>query len=766
MVRADDRGRVIGLCVFLVALGSPWARELLIGLWTDDSLLSMLNRALLAPGWELSPRSDPYLGVVDLRGNVACVGLLAGAALLVPRLVGGAPPWRGVRFAAALGTGVLVSLVGSVLSWAAVITHGSHAVLVFGRDAGAVFVTFLADGLVFGVLFGLVVAVVYAGAATAPGAGGRRPSRTREGRTAMADAATGTGDLRVAVATGTEPGDATRYLCAAAYTDPAFARHVVEGVLGDRLGAIAVSPGVDLVPVARHSLTARRLRRERDRKLAAAFGLIALFGPLWLLFARLALRYLGAASAPRSKYPAVRGRHLPYPSVRRLAVTAVSLLVAGALAGAGLSALPLPGFLRWLAGGYGYGVPPLLAVVAGTVLAMRTLLDEERDVDARMRGALRRGVFDPDRLPRPAAVEPWVAARIAALADAQRGNVTCHSGFSPFVGYGRRESEWTLSLPLLPAEPSVGDVRRPPAAVADFDAWDVVGRLRRRLAETADGLPAPAGPGGGAGLVVEDRVFVSGRELAGDGRFLPDPLRAPATRLPEEAVRRIALHPDGVARHFLVSHLPLWGGEVVPSHFLHVAVVGRTLHLRCERFVLGPVRRGMHAVDLLPPAALAARSRRSLLPGALRRAGGALWGAPRSCLADLLAEYRRPRRLRSELRAAREDPAFDRGARLSIREDAQGPEYFHHSQLVDARRVLNALDRHTLAAVRDFLDEHGVDTADFRIQTQTILNHGVLQTGGVSVVGNQAVGTGAQATAGPAPARAGGPPPPGGTAER
>ncbi|WP_010472858.1 hypothetical protein [Streptomyces somaliensis] len=535
---------------------------------------------------------------------------------------------------------------------------------------------------------------------------------------------------------------------------------MVDGMLGDRLGAVAVSPGVDLVPVARHSLTARRLRRERDRRLAVAYGVIALSGPLWLLFARLVLSSLAAASTAPVPYPAVRGRHLPRPSVWRLVSAVAGLTAAGVLAGAALSALPLPGFVRWLVGGYGYGVPPLLAVAVGTGLAVRTVLGEEADIDARLRGALRRGAFDPDGLPRPGAVEPWAAARIAAVADAQRGNVRCYSGFSPFVGHGRRESEWTLSVPLLPAEPE--------RAVAGFDAWDVVTRLRRRLAEAAGALPAPTAPGsrGGAELTVEDRVFVSGRDLAGDERFLPDPLRPPATRLPEEAVRRIALRPDGAARHYLASHLPLWGGEVVPSHLLHVAVADGTLHLRCERYVLGPVRRDLHAVDLLPPASAGGTGRRALLPGALRRTGGALWRAPRSCLADALAEHRRPRRLRSELRAAREDPAFDRGARLSVREAVQGPEYFHHFQPVDARHTLDALDRHALAAVRDFLEEHGVDTADFRTQSQTILNHGVLQTGGVSVVGNQAVGTGAQATTATATASAGGRQPSGGTAGR
>ncbi|MEU7281593.1 hypothetical protein AB0A69_22895 [Streptomyces sp. NPDC045431] len=771
--------------MFLIVLGGPWTREALIASWPENHVLSLVHQALFVPQWDLSPETDPVAREVGWPANLGTAALLAGVVLVVPRLVGRAPA-TGVRWAAALGAGVLVSVLSMVVSWTVVANAGPGVFLAYGRDADGILVTFLVDGLVFGVLLGLLIAFLYAGTYTAAQARGRTASRIRAPRalrersTAMTHVSP---DVPDAVATGAGPRDATRYLCAAAYTDPAFARRVVEDVLGDGLGAIAVSPGVDLVPVARHSLTARRLRRQRDRELTVAFGVIALFGPLWLVFARVAFGALGSAARPRARQHAVRGRELPYASgaVWRLAGTAVALLLVGVLAGTWLSSLPLPGLVKWLVGGYSWGISSLVAVIVGGVLALRTVTAEEADVDARLRGALRRDAFDPEALPRPGAVEPWAAERIAAVAEAQRGNVTCYSGFSPFIGYGRQESQWTLSLPLLPAEPAPGAGRdEPPAAVADFTAWDVVERLRHRLRAAAGGLPVVPGPGrwhdDGApgalthdarlvGLAVEDRVFVSGRELTEDGPFLPDPLRAPATRLPAEELERIATHPDGVARHCLAAHLPLWGGEVVPSHFLHVAVVGRTLHLRCERFVLGPVRRDLHAVDVLLRSPDDARL--ALTVKALGRTGPALWGAPRSWLADVLAERRRARRLLHEKMAADDDPAYDRGARVSVREEVQGPEYFHHFQFGDAQRVLNALDRHALAAVRDFLDEHGVDTADFRTQTQTILNHGVLQTGGVSVVGNQAVGQGAQATAESAtataaptagnPARSGGP---------
>ncbi|NKY16366.1 hypothetical protein HGA06_20205, partial [Streptomyces somaliensis DSM 40738] len=158
--------RVALLCVCLVTAGSPWAREVLLDAWAaqGDGGAAMVYRALLAQGWEPSPESDPYMRVADLRGNVTFLVLLAGVVLLVPRLVGRAPAARGVRLAAAVGTGVLVSLVAAVVAWAVVVFTDPAAALVFGRDTGDAFVLFAVDGLVFGTLLGALTALVHAGA--------------------------------------------------------------------------------------------------------------------------------------------------------------------------------------------------------------------------------------------------------------------------------------------------------------------------------------------------------------------------------------------------------------------------------------------------------------------------------------------------------------------------------------------------------------------------------------------------------------------------
>ncbi|MBD0842352.1 hypothetical protein ICC28_27225 [Streptomyces sp. TRM68416] len=739
------------LCGGLVLLGSPWARDPLLDLYPEDSpLWGLVHRSLYVPHWDVSPSSEGLGEPLYLAGNTALVVLVVGV-VLAPRLLTRGPASRGVRWLAGFGTGVLLSLVAAVAAWAVVRNEGDEALMMFGHSPDAAIVNFLVDGLVFGTLLGLAMALAFGGTGTRTAM-----SRIRERSSTMAPSPS---DAPGRVAGPTAPDDTTRRLCAAAYTDPAFTRYVVEDVLRDELGAVASSPGVNLVPVVRHSLAARRLHRRRDRTLLAVYGVIGAVAPLWLLFGRLAFKALAAAS--RVPQRRVRGREpvAAADAVRWLLATLAGLLLAGVLLGLGLSALPLPGWLAWLVGGYALGVPPLLAVTAGGAWAFWTMAREEQTVDARLRESLRHDTFDPDAVPEP--VQPWAAAGVRSVAEAQAGNVTVYSGFSPFVGQGLRQSQWALALPLLPAGPGTA------LPLTGFDTWDVVERLRARLREAAerhatalsDGGPngqpgkLPDGAPSLAGLLVEDRVFVRGNRLSDDRRLLPGLLRPPAARLSEAVVRDIALDPQGAPRHCLAAHLPLWGGAVVPSQLLHIAVVGRTLHLHCDRRLLTPPRPDLPAVDLLPASPTPAH-RAGLLLSALRRSGDALFGAPRTVLADARREWARPGRLRREQAAAGTDPAFDRGARTSIREYAQSAQYLDHFQHVDAQRAFAALDRHALAAVRDFLDEHGVDTADFRSQTQTILNHGVLQTGGVSVVGNQAVGQGAQAAAGTATATA------------
>ncbi|AUG76580.1 Putative membrane protein [Kitasatospora sp. MMS16-BH015] len=722
------RRRALGLCIALLVLGSPWVQR---PFFTADRTpaTGWLLQVLEVPAWQPSLALRYAVpGLVDWSADLSAAVLLLGCYLLLPRLVPAAPAGP-VRWMTAIGTGAAITALAVLPLWA--IRSGLQDLHV---PAVQVLTNLLGPSIAFGLLLGLVAGFLYlpTGGAAPQAVPPRLPRLRRPGRTlAMAEPAT--------PALGSVPGDATRYLCAAAYQDPGFARLVVEEVLADEFGAVAPSPGVDLVPVARHCLAARELLRRRDRTLLPVYLGLLLVSPFWLLIGRLVLRLLAlGAVPPRAKHP-VRGHADPDSSATlgRLAATGLSALVLALGLGVLLGQLPFDGVWVWLFGTYLYGIPPLLALATAAVLTFRTVRAHLAEVDKRLRETLRRERFDPAAVPQPAPEAPWAKDRLGAIAEAQRGNVTVYSGYTPFLGFAKAQGTLTVNVPLLPAEKP----GQPAGEVTEFEVWELITELRAKLEALA--VPETA-EDGLHGLILEDRVFVDGATLHGDTRFFDDSQLAPVTRLTPEQLREVAEHPSGTVRHYLAAHLPMWGDDVVPSLFLHLSTTGRTLDIRCSIHALGPVHRSYHAVDSLP-LRLTGEHRHALLLGALRDTGPALGGALRAALDRRAAERRRLKRLVRDHAALGADPAFDHGARLSVREAALGPVYQNFFQELDAYRTVATLAQHAMAAIRVFLDEHGVDTTALRGQQLTILNHGVLQQGGVSIVGNQAVGTNSQA---------------------
>jgi len=738
------RGRLTLLILLVVAAGSPWVQEPLSDFYTrkfyieasDDETLRWFVEAAFLPSWAVS--SERYGSTAAVVVNdLAVLVLLVGLAFLASR-------WsaRGsARWLRCLVVGVLVSAAANLTWW------GLHEAFVSDQYLGTtdtLVKNLLRGALIFGLAVGVLLALLTAGlpatrstrsvgALTAP------LRRWREGGPGMTTAP-------VHMPVGSTPGDVTRYLCAAAYVDEEFADRVVNDVLADEAGAVAPSPDVDLVAVVRHSLTAQELRQGRDLRLTAAFGVVALLAPLWLVFVTFLLSTTQRAGSPPSL--ATRGQRQPDGRVLVGTVIAagVSVLVAVGF-GVLMASLPTPGFVSWLLGGYLGGIPAALGSVGALAFAYVTVVRHDLDVDQLLRTTMTREAFA--RQPRPTVPRrKWMAERLAAIRAAQDGNVTVYSGYAPFVGYAESASKWSLAVPLLPADESVGQAARADQPRA-FTVTELVDHVRAELRVTAgrgeaDGT-ATSGAEALGSLVIEDRVFASGTTIGDDDRFIRATSLAPAGRLSPDEVEQIMCRPTGTVRHYLAVHVPLWGGDVVPSVFLHFSTAGRTLHLHCSNHVLGPVRADYHAVDRLR-GPLSPDARRGLLLNAVARTGTAFFTAPFRALRQARFEERHNKRMADELKALQQDPVYDFGARVSVRELALSANYQNYFQVVDATRITSLVERHTLAAIREFLDTRGYDTTDFRAQQQTILNQGLIQQGGTSIIGNQAIGSGATAT--------------------
>ncbi len=537
----------------------------------------------------------------------------------------------------------------------------------------------------------------------------------------------------------------TRYLCVAAHINEEFADETIAELADAELRAVATSTDVDLCPVLRHAVAARRQHQRRDLTLALIWILTLVIVPLWAIVCTVAVAFV-APVAQR----ALVSRRIPYLVMGlkwHLAIRAVGAFI-GILALVGFIAIIIsPGYtsnlgLDWLTGAFPF--VPLLAPLAW--LAMYGVVVHHRFLDRRVVI----GALGPDHPPLQRmsdADSPRLAARLAAIDSAQRGNVTIYSD-SPFIGFGSPVRGWSFALPLLAKRGNGLGSRRDGKKITFFTVDELTKHIKDRLGKISTSRPIGSLNGHSdrlPGLRVEDRVFVNGRALYEYPLLLPDREHVPIANLGPEELTLLALNPTGAARRYLCVHMPSWDGDVTSSTFLHFSTTGSTLYLDCHRTVLGPPHSWYQDPDRLAHAGPTTRRKLYLFAEGVYVLFSTAWTAPGRFTRHLITEIYGDRRRARIRRLAREDLDFDYGARLSVRERALDKHYHDYFQPADADKYLKVVERNVVAATLDFLDDHGVDTAEFRNSQLLLLNQGILQTGGISVVHNQAVGAGSNA---------------------
>jgi hypothetical protein len=521
---------------------------------------------------------------------------------------------------------------------------------------------------------------------------------------------------------------ATRYLCVAAYVDEEFNDRVVRELFGQAHRAVAPSYGFDVGLVSLHCLAARRRRRRRDVLLTAVGTMACLLGSLptvaiglfwWSIGRRVDsfLRQRGGASweaPPRSHWivwPALLLATAWYVLVVRLLSNAMSpfdAVIVALVVGAAVAVV------SWLV---------LYMMMLGHLVGRRRLVFRE----------LRSQPFHA-RPRRRVPMARRLRDRLDAITWGQLGNVTVYGRYDPFVGAGIKLRGWNFTTALTAAPDHEGPVER-------FSVAELVEHVRARIAEVA---AADDGASGGdqmsdsliPGLVVSDQVFVSGAEIDHDARFFTKRATPPRTLLSSEDVERVACAPHGVVRHYSSVQVRSWDGEVVTFTLFHFSAAGGKLHFQCVRHVLPPIDDDYHVVDRMsgrPPV----KELFGMLGEAAARTASTVAGAPVRLVRDFVLD-RWPDRLPA-------DSVIDYGARIAVRELGADDRFHNYFQYVDNEKNLKFVARTVLFAVCEFLDDHGVDTAELKRQQTSIVNMGIMQIGKDLTIGAAALGSDASA---------------------
>jgi hypothetical protein len=384
-----------------------------------------------------------------------------------------------------------------------------------------------------------------------------------------------------------------------------------------------------------------------------------------------------------------------------------------------LAALPLVLAFRTPAGLRDAAV--LIALAAAIVLGERWT--GRYRVAARQ---LTRAAFDPARAPSLSGAEQDQAGQLPAP---ERGNVSVYGTYSPFVGSGTSHGGWSFALNLARGrEPLGSQARREPG---QFE----IEELYAAVQDGIDGL-------GLAGLLIENTLLVDGRSVRDDSRFIPDQEHRPVATIDGEQLAKIMRAPELVNRTYQCVRMQDWEGDTILSVFINFSRRGSGLSAEVQHFVLGPVKNEYREVDVLASRSRAGQLRDELRVSA-RVVAGTMLRAPFVLTGTIF---------RIGPRWDPKDPGQrpagaerNLGAMESVRQLGQSGSFRRYFQQVDHDLHKKLIDRQVLDSIMEFLDAHDIDISQFEEQRMTILNHGLLISGGQLNAGSVAVGEGARA---------------------
>ncbi|OIJ66658.1 hypothetical protein [Streptomyces mangrovisoli] len=344
----------------------------------------------------------------------------------------------------------------------------------------------------------------------------------------------------------------------------AFARAVVDRMLGSGRAPLIQSFGAEPQVVVEHCLAANNIRRARDNKLAAVMtvcGLLFLPGlVVWLMIFQI-----------RSV--------IEKGTDKRTSALATALLVAaGALAVLFLIKMPFTGFWAW------YARAAVVMPVVGWFWAKQ--ICEKTATDLRERwNSLLAGSSIGAKVPEAVPSSPGETAAeqlrqaLAKLSAEQQSNSVFYAGPKGILGMGTRWGSWQLAEELLPADPT--------REIHPFRSWDVVRAIHDQLKMLTRG---PLHTGGFPAPSIRHWIVTPVGEGA-KAVSRPEGTDVEAFQVRLHAVQDICNKQQFGAgdRHYLGVQWTLWDGQLIITMMITVTVLHETLRIEVTGHALGPV---------------------------------------------------------------------------------------------------------------------------------------------------------------------------------
>ena len=309
-------------------------------------------------------------------------------------------------------------------------------------------------------------------------------------------------------------------------------------------------------------------------------------------------------------------------------------------------------------------------------------------------------------------------------------NVVVYSGFAPFDFAGQPMGGWSVAI----------DTSRP---ASDMTASGVVSSFTERELQSRMGDELRSSRI--EGLSIRDLVVAHGADTS----ILPSAreykgIRQPRVILDAAEMDALSAANPNTLRRYLWLSVRDWGGDLTVSAFWRCALRNRMLHVELSQFVLPPIAESNRKIDK------ASEDWRYLfgqfVAGAIL-SPAALLGAPLMLLTQIQAGIARAfgSDKKARVKAIKLNPQYNFGAPQSLRSKLAGGNFRHYFQKMDQQYYQKTVDKILLECLTDFLEDHGIDTADLKESQTAIFNSGVIVQGGDVTAQSLAVGEKAKA---------------------
>jgi hypothetical protein len=332
--------------------------------------------------------------------------------------------------------------------------------------------------------------------------------------------------------------------------------------------------------------------------------------------------------------------------------------------------------------------------------------------------------FNPDCVGLLASTDE-VVDKLSQILNEEQNNVVIYSGYSPFVGSGIDVGGWSFTLNIYKGKEEIEKVLTPEL----FTIHELYSRIDSDIRKINFNQTS-----------IQDKIFVNGQDIRFNERILPNPFNRPNTRIDPLYFKELIESESDTIRHYKCIRVIGWQGEIILSVFLRFVKLRQNLFVEVSYFLLTPLKEEYRKIDEMQPSPTW-RKLFELIRDSLVRS---LFLFPFAIL-FLSEEIFRPWNLSKQRklnrRLIRENLRFDYGAVTSIRELASSNSYHHYFQELDKEMFLKIIEKQIFDSITDFLDDHHIDTSELRSRQNTVLNNGVIISGGSVSTENFTVGT-------------------------